>query len=558
MNSGDLNIFFQPKHRNVVLSIFGGLTLLLLLIAYQLYEDYRSNIKQVESNATNWTQLLEQHATATFHKIDATIRGANNIIEAKGNRYKWSRKSYHQLLVSMATQTPEIKAMKILNQDGYYLGESDNDGPLPITTNSDRKYFIEQKNNPKAGLVISDPVVSKTSGVWVIVLSRRIFSASNEFKGLILATVSLDYFENFYSKLKLGEHGNVTLISYKNHILMARYPRKVDQLGQELMISPNLKKAFEANEAEGLTQSISTVDRIEKTFAFKKSSSFNFIVITGLATIDYIEAWRTRLFYMIIGGIFVLINFVFLLKRFLQSADRTEIQKMQLAESAKMSTLGEMASGIAHEINNPLAIIGGRSQTIYRLLSQQHVDFEQVKKLLASIDDTVRRIAIIINGLRTFSRQADEDPMLAVSLEQIVKNSLSLCSEKFKKNNINLVIETIPEVLIFCRETQISQVLLNLLSNAFDAAEDQSDKWVKLRFKINLSKVQICISNSGTGIPPEIAQKMFQPFFTTKPIGKGTGLGLSISKGIIESHKGRFFLNNSSLNTEFIVELSIV
>jgi C4-dicarboxylate-specific signal transduction histidine kinase len=109
--------------------------------------------------------------------------------------------------------------------------------------------------------------------------------------------------------------------------------------------------------------------------------------------------------------------------------------------------------------------------------------------------------------------------------------------------------------LLECRQVEISQVLLNLLSNAFDAVVDCSDRWVDLKFMDHSNEVEIRIMDSGRPIPSEIRQKMFQPFFTTKIIGKGTGLGLSISKGIIEGHQGTVKLAEGGENTEFVIRL---
>ncbi len=110
------------------------------------------------------------------------------------------------------------------------------------------------------------------------------------------------------------------------------------------------------------------------------------------------------------------------------------------------------------------------------------------------------------------------------------------------------------------RPTQISQVLLNLLNNSFDAIEERAEKWIRVRFEINSNKkiLIIKVTDSGDGIPNEIVHKMMNPFFTTKDIGKGTGLGLSISKGIIEEHGGHLIYNAQSKNTEFVVELPIL
>lgn len=213
-------------------------------------------------------------------------------------------------------------------------------------------------------------------------------------------------------------------------------------------------------------------------------------------------------------------------------------QQAKLTLSAKMSSLGEMAGGIAHEINNPLTIIISKAVILRRMINQENPDFEKIKKDLTKIEETSNRIAKIIRGLRSFSRNTEGDPMEIARVTQIVDDTLELCKERFKYHSIDLKIDNQTSGLIYCRPHQITQVLMNLLTNAFDAVEGLKEKWVAIEVKEFNNQVTITVKDSGHGIPEAIAEKMMNPFFTTKDVGKGTGLGLSISKGIIEDHCG--------------------
>lgn len=227
----------------------------------------------------------------------------------------------------------------------------------------------------------------------------------------------------------------------------------------------------------------------------------------------------------------------------------------KLLLSSKMASLGEMASGIAHEINNPLTIINGKAMKLRMQLAQETVDPEKTREALWKIEATTERIAKIIKGLRSFSRNAEQDPMEEVQLSKIIDDTLELCRERFKNHGIELRLDCSPDILVECRATQISQVLLNLLGNAHDAIEMLPERWVSVEVTENGNTVDISVRDSGTGIPEDIAQKIMDPFFTTKEVGKGTGLGLSISKGIAEAHKGSLFYDASSKNTHFVFEL---
>lgn len=235
---------------------------------------------------------------------------------------------------------------------------------------------------------------------------------------------------------------------------------------------------------------------------------------------------------------------------------KIELGRIQLIQSAKMATLGEMASGIAHEINNPLTIILGKSKQIQRQI-QQTEGVESNSQQLSKIISAAERIGRIINGLRTFSRSSEGDPFQIEPLSSIIHDTISLCEERFLNHKIPIEIDEIPLIYIPCRPSQISQVFLNLLSNSLDAVDKLTEKWVKIKFTIDISLNQINIefTDSGHGIPKEIANRIMQPFFTTKDVGSGTGLGLSISKGIIEKHHGKIALDSSAKNTKFIVTL---
>lgn len=229
----------------------------------------------------------------------------------------------------------------------------------------------------------------------------------------------------------------------------------------------------------------------------------------------------------------------------------------RLVESSRLSTLGEMAGGLAHEINNPLTIIRGIAASTKRKIKTSQINTDDELLNLEKIELTVDRIAKIIKGLRTYSRNAENDPMEKISLLQILNESLAICIEKFKNSEIEIKIEASPEVEIMGRAAQISQIFINLLNNSYDAVTHLNEKWVKIKIYKSGSKAVLEITDSGHGINPDISKKIMMPFFTTKEVGKGTGLGLSIVQGIVEVHGGIFSYNAHKPNTTFNIELPI-
>lgn len=229
-------------------------------------------------------------------------------------------------------------------------------------------------------------------------------------------------------------------------------------------------------------------------------------------------------------------------------------QKIKLIQASKMSSLGEMSAGIAHEINNPLAIIKGKVQQISLMLARGRFEPEQLVAHAEKIDVTVDRISKIIKGLRCFARDSDGDPIEEVFVNSLVDDTLSFCQSRFLNYQIDLKIAPIPSNLKFeCRAASFSQVLLNLLNNAFDAVVELDERWVSLEVKEDVSFLEFRITDSGRGIPSHIREKILQPFYTTKPVGRGTGLGLSIASGIVKSHQGVLEIDEKSPNTCFVI-----
>jgi len=214
----------------------------------------------------------------------------------------------------------------------------------------------------------------------------------------------------------------------------------------------------------------------------------------------------------------------------------------QLIQSAKLASIGELATGIAHELNQPLSYI--RTSVQLQLMKPpEKLDVHKVHKTLKKVEEGTERMINIINHLRYFARQSDHE-YKPVQLHDVLEDSMIMFNEQFKLRNIELeknLAPSLPEVL--GNPHQLEQVFLNILSNARDAMEEI--KQAKLIIETESTQegdqkvVILRFTDNGTGIPKEVIEKIFDPFFTTKEVGKGTGLGLSISYGLITDHHGK-------------------
>lgn len=228
-------------------------------------------------------------------------------------------------------------------------------------------------------------------------------------------------------------------------------------------------------------------------------------------------------------------------------------------QANKMASLGEMASGMAHEINSPIQTISLTAQRVQRQL-RKDMSKEDINSSMENIVKSVNKISEIIDSLRRVSRASNDDNYLDTEIKDIIDDVKHMTVERFKVNNVNFDVyyNDIPDnTMIQCQRLQISQVLINLVNNAYDAIHELDDKWIKISINKITDKIQISVTDSGSSITDDIIDRIFEPLFTTKEIGKGTGLGLSISRDIILKHNGVFFIDKESKNTRFVIELPI-
>jgi C4-dicarboxylate-specific signal transduction histidine kinase len=228
----------------------------------------------------------------------------------------------------------------------------------------------------------------------------------------------------------------------------------------------------------------------------------------------------------------------------------------QLVQAGKLATLGELTTGVAHELNNPLNNIGLYVGNVIDRIRLGADDAEPLVSDLEKAMEQVRKATEIISHLRTFGRAARVS-IEQVDVDDVIERSLLLVHEQLRLRGIEVELELCPEeLLVVANPIQLEQVFINLLTNARDALADSKRKTIRIASSRDGEKIRIAFSDTGPGIPLELQQRIFDPFFTTKEVGTGTGLGLSITYSILKEYGGEISVDSRpGKGAMFLVEL---
>ncbi|MBX9766181.1 MAG: hypothetical protein K2X47_02830, partial [Bdellovibrionales bacterium] len=234
--------------------------------------------------------------------------------------------------------------------------------------------------------------------------------------------------------------------------------------------------------------------------------------------------------------------------------ERTNAEKLEILARSNLSALGEVAATVVHEINNRLESIVSKAGQLRLQAHSNTLSLQSLESTAKTIEDTGLCIADIVRSILSVARGKPLQQNALVPFKQILQEVRNICDSRLQKHSIALTsnFQNAPSDVRF-NSTQLTHVILNLIFNSIDAIQDLKEKWIQLGVTMVDGWIEISVTDSGPGIPPEIQTKMMKPFFTTKPIGKGTGLGLSISQKILKAHGGTLAYDPESAHTRFLI-----
>lgn len=270
--------------------------------------------------------------------------------------------------------------------------------------------------------------------------------------------------------------------------------------------------------------------------------------------------------FSLAGVLLIIIGAVFATRSMMNQLTRMDREKAASEELAvqsnKMAALGKMAAGIAHEINNPLAVIGENAGWLKDLLKKEDEatckNLGEFQSTVAKIESHVSRAKKVTHRLLGFARRM-EPVQERVNINDVLDETISFLENEARYRNIEIKKDYFPQLPSTTSDsTQLQQVFLNILNNAIDALGKEGEINIKTQYTPRANEIAVEISDNGPGIPKEMVDKIFDPFFTTKQVGKGTGLGLSITYSIVEKLGGRIMVASEvDQGTTFTIYLPV-
>ncbi|MES2072065.1 MAG: sensor domain-containing diguanylate cyclase [Pseudomonadota bacterium] len=276
---------------------------LVVLEGWSSWLAHRTTLTEAEIDVRNLTRSVAQHAEDTIKKADTILFGLVGEVEQSGRHPELLLKLYPSLAARVA-ELPELQGIFIYDENGRWLVNSMEDVPSG-RNNSDREYFLYHSTHPERTPYISRPVRSKSTGDWIIPVSRRVNKADGSFGGVVLATIRIAYFDEYYANFSIGNHGAIMLVLENATVLMRR-PSLEKFIGQDLSNSPFFRQYLMKNK-NGAAINISRFDGVERIVGFHHLDKYPLIAISALSTEEVLANWRMQAIRHVAGTLFLVL-----------------------------------------------------------------------------------------------------------------------------------------------------------------------------------------------------------------------------------------------------------
>ena len=511
---------------------------LILVSSFILYEFHKTFEEKLTAHLLETVQKHKQN-------IDAFLRANLEQIRVLSKTFSYEQLKdpdflRERLAVLQRVKNPVLVDLGVVDVDGSQLAHA---GPFILghADYSDAAWFQESSRHE---YYISDVFAGLRGLPHFIIAVRNVYEGRT---WILRATIDFVAFKNLVENIRIGETGLAYIVNRDGEFQVR--PSDDGRLRDANFGRLQGGKIFDA----GPARVVEGPDELgeDNIFVAASLNEGKWFLIYQQSSSDAFSAfWKAvkiAVFIIILAFTSIVTVAYLMVRRIYSRLARVDQEKRmvdeQIVETGKLAAVGELAAGIAHEINNPVAIMVEEAGWIEDLLEDEDLsgaqNIDEFRRALVQIRNQGTRCKQITHKLLSFARKTDPRKHY-LCLGELVDEMISLSAQRAKYANVELKASVAPNLSkIFGSQTELQQVFLNLINNALDAMEKTGGS-IDIAVKQEQDKIVIYIADTGPGIPKANLDRIFDPFFTTKPVGKGTGLGLSICYGIISRWVGRF------------------
>ncbi len=541
-----------------------------------LWFQYRYDSKQAESSTETTVSNLSK---AFEENILGTVRHLDEFLITLRRNYPQQTNQIPELVASYNRHSDKelIIQLSITNASGIMVYNTKGMPAIPLDL-SDREHIRVHSNGSDDLLFISKPVMGRVSKKWSIQFTRKIIAGDGTFAGVAVLSVDPDYFTNFYQSINVGKEGVITLLGMDGIIRARSSASKkdgADPIGtavpiKSILLDPDKPPA-------GIYHASSFVDGISRIVSYRRLKSYPLVVRVAIAEKEAFSVLHWHRTIMILqgtlasGGLLLIFWLALrlntrqlMLTKGLEAINSSLQNKVDAAvtelrqkdqvmiSQSRQASMGEMIGNIAHQWRQPLnalAMVLGNIKSAYQYneLTDEYID-----KTVESGNRLIQKMSATINDFRNFFQP--DKAMKPFSVLKEAHNAISLVEAALTSENISIQLNATDELTVNGFPNEYSQVLLNLLTNARDAIKNAGVANGTITIHLFKKEGLGCtsVSDNGGGIPDDVIDRIFEPYFSTKILG--TGIGLYMSKMIIErSMNGTIEANNIEGGAEFII-----
>ncbi len=560
----------QKKRFYIVACVLGIVVIWGFLWFQYRYDSKQANIA-VETTASNLSKAFEENILGTIRHLDEFLVTLRRIHPQQQDQTaaliaSYNRHSDKELIIQLSII--DSRGIMVYNSQGMP------DKPLDL---SDREHFRVHLNSSEDRLFISKPVKGRVSNKWSIQFTRKMMHHDGSFAGVAVLSVDPDYFTSFYRSIDVGANGVISLVGLDG-VVRARSSaaiRGADPIGTTI---PLTRRVIDPTKPPvGVFSGPSAVDGVLRVYSYRRLKAYPLVVVVALAEEEAFSTLRWHRTNIIIQGVFASGGFLLilllalrlnarqrLLTRELENvnsslqqridASITELrQKDQVMISqSRQAAMGEMIGNIAHQWRQPLNALAMVFGNIRSAHQNNELTDEYIEKTFESGNRLIQKMSTTINDFRNFYHPDKE--MKVFPVREQLHHAIALVEVGFTSQNITIRLDAPEEVQLPGFPNEYSQVLLNLLTNARDAIKESGVAGGIITVRLFERDGSGCtaVSDNGGGIPADVMDKIFEPYFSTKQ--RGSGIGLYMSKMIIErSMNGTIEVHNIDGGAEFII-----